>query len=103
MQKAKEATNNGCVFLFPIIFEPSHRITASQKTYIMIGAPKPDMNKNAVDKVVKMELIIAASDLNQRFKRRMRKRAVSTATIIDGSLIVYSESPKKLTQAFCSR
>ena len=73
--------------MFPTIFEPSHRMSASQKIYIMFGVPDPARNKKAVDKVVKIEPIIATSDLNQRFSNKIMKSAASTAMIMDGNLI----------------
>ena len=73
--------------MFPTIFEPSHRMSASQKMYIMFGVPDPARNKKAVDKVVKNEPIIATSDLNQRFSSKMMKSAANTAITMDGNLI----------------
>lgn len=94
-------TNSGCVCSLPMILEPSHIITASQKTYMMLGVPKPARNKKATDSVVKIEPIIATSDLNQRLRRRMRNSAVSTAIIIDGNLMEYKVKPNTLMMTFC--
>ena len=84
----------------PTIFEPSHKIRASQKTYIIIGVPLPARKRKAVDSVVTMELIIATSFLNQRLRRRMINKAAKTAIMIDGSLIYQRLRPKKCRLSF---
>ena len=71
----------------PIILEPSQSMTASQKIYMIFGVPNPARNKNATDKVVRIEPTMATSDLNQRLSNRMMNKAVSTAIIIDGNLM----------------
>ena len=87
MLKKKEITSIGCVFSLPTILEPSHKMSASQKTYMIVGVPEPARNRKATDNVVRIEPTMATSFLNQRLRRRMRNSAVSTAIIIDGSLM----------------
>ena len=73
---------------------------ASQKTYMIAGVPFVARNKNAVERVVKIDAMIATSDLNQRFNRRMIKNAVATAIIIEGSLIDNKLRPNVLRLNF---
>ena len=54
---------------------------------MMIGVPKPAKNKNAVDNVVSIDPTMATSDLNQRLRSKIKKNAVRTAIIIDGSFM----------------
>ena len=75
-------------------FEPSQRMRASQKTYMIAGVPLVARNKNAVESTVSTDPTMATSFLNQRFKRRTMKSAARTAMIIDGSLIANKFSPK---------
>ena len=84
----------------PTILEPSHKIRASQKTYIISGVPFPARNRNAVDRVVRMEPIIATSFLNQRFRSKIMKKPAMTAIMIDGNLIENRFRPKKWRLTF---
>jgi hypothetical protein len=90
-QSARQATNNKTSgsggLLLPTIFEPAHRMMLSQKMYMTIGVPNVANDKKAVDRVVRIEPMIATSDLNQRFKRRTMKNAARVPNRIDGSLI----------------
>ena len=73
--------------MLPTILDPSHRIAESQKIYIIFGAPNPARNKNATDNVVRIELTMATSDLNQRLRSKIKNRPVRTAMMMDGYLI----------------
>ena len=95
--------SSGLTCSLPTIFDPDQSMMASQNTYMMAGVPLVARNKNAVDSVVRIEAMIATSDLNQRFKSRMMKNAVATAIMIDGSLIDSKLSPNRLRLAFCMR
>ena len=79
----------------PTILEPSHKVRESQNIYIIAGVPFPDKNRNAVDKVVRIEATIATSFLNHRFRRRIMKNAVNIAIMTDGNLIDQILRPKK--------
>ena len=76
---------------------------ASQKIYIIFGVPKPARNRKAAESVVRIELTIATSDLNQRLSKSTKNNAVKTAIMIDGNLIEYSERPKMLVLSFWMR
>ena len=75
-------------------------MTASQNTIMIVGVPEPARNKNAVDRVVRIEPTIATSDLNQRLRSRITNRPVSTAMIIDGNLMEYRDMPNSEMLAF---
>lgn len=86
----------------PTIFEPSQRMSASQKIYIMAGVPLVARNRKAVERIVRIDPTIATSFLNQRLSRRTTKTAVATAMSIDGSLIANKFSPKMARLPFWS-
>ena len=94
-------TSSGLTCSFPTIFEPDQRMSASQKIYIMAGVPLVARNKKAVERVVRMDAMIATSFLNQRFRSKMMKNAVATAMIMDGSLIDSRFRPKIWRLVFC--
>ena len=74
----------------------------SQKTYMMSGVPKLARHKKAVERVVSMELIIATSDLNQRFKSKTMKNAAAAPKMMDGRRIAKIFRPSSFRQSFCT-
>ena len=74
----------------------------SQKTYIISGVPKLARHKKAVERVVSIELIIATSDLNQRFRSSTIKNAAAAPKMIDGILIAKILRPSSFKQIFCT-
>ena len=93
-------TKIALMFLLPTILLPSQRMKLSQKTYIMSGVPKFARHRKAVDKVVSIELMIATSDLNQRFNSRTIKNAAAAPKIMDGKRIAKILSPRNFRQTF---
>ena len=86
-EKKKDITSIGWVFSLPTILDPSHRISASQKMYIMVGVPEPAKNKKAVESVVRKDPTMATSDLNQRLRSKTMNKAAKTEIMMDGSLM----------------
>ena len=94
-QRKNDITSSGCTRLLPTILEPSQRMRASQKTYMISAVPFPARKRKAVESVVRIEPIIATSFLNQRLRRRMIKKPAMTAMMMDGNFIAKRLRPRK--------
>lgn len=70
-----------------MILEPSQSSRVGQKTNIIRGVPEPVRYRNGADKTARMEVIIATLFLNQRFRRRIKRKPRKKPKMMLGSLI----------------
>ena len=85
--KAKAKHHKGFGVFSPWILLPSHNKRVGQNTSMMSGVPEPARYKNGVDSTVNIEARSATLDLNQRFKRRIKRSPSPNPMIIEGSLM----------------
>ena len=85
----------------PWILEPSQSSKVGQKTIIISGVPEPAINKNGVDRTIKMEARSETLLLNQRFRSKINSSPKARPTSTLGNLMAYGVKPKMRIEIFC--